>query len=258
MRAGLAVVAGASGPSSAIPPSTATCPGPGVERGEVIERRAHRDRVGVVAVVDEHRPPPAARSARPAGARRISPAPDAPSRDERVERHADRDRAGALARLCASVNGSSKSPRRRESRSAPPSARAAAPTSANTSPPGPKVIVTSGRAGAARAPRRRRGPRRAPASPSPARISAFASAIASSVPSSSRWTGPTLVIAATSGSAISHSSAIWPSAPHRHLEHQHLGLGRRDEHRQRQADLGVEVLGAGVDAQRAGARGRCP
>ena len=41
-------------------------------------------------------------------------------------------------------------------------------------------------------------------------ISAFASAIASSVPSSSRCTGPMFVIAPTSGSAIPQSSAIWP------------------------------------------------
>ena len=37
---------------------------------------------------------------------------------------------------------------------------------------------------------------------------------------------------------------------HRHLEHQELGLGRGREDRQRQADLGVEVLGAGVEAER--------
>ena len=40
-----------------------------------------------------------------------------------------------------------------------------------------------------------------------------------------------------------------PEAPHRHLEHERLGLGRRREDRQRQPDLGVEVLGAGVDAR---------
>ena len=37
---------------------------------------------------------------------------------------------------------------------------------------------------------------------------------------------------------------------HRHLQHQHLGVGGRREDRQRQADLGVEVLGAGVDPAR--------
>ena len=47
-------------------------------------------------------------------------------------------------------------------------------------------------------------------------------------------------------------------AAHRHLEHQHVGLRRRLEHRQRQPDLGVEVLAAGVDARRAAAPGRCP
>ena len=43
-----------------------------------------------------------------------------------------------------------------------------------------------------------------------AKSSAFASTIASSVPSSSRWTGPTLVITPISGSAIPQSSAICP------------------------------------------------
>ena len=36
-------------------------------------------------------------------------------------------------------------------------------------------------------------------------------------------------------------------APHRHLEHQDLGVRRRLEHGQRQPDLGVEVLAVGVD-----------
>ena len=49
-----------------------------------------------------------------------------------------------------------------------------------------------------------------PSARRPRRISALASTIASSVPSNSRCTGPTFVIAATSGSAISQSSAIWP------------------------------------------------
>ena len=41
-------------------------------------------------------------------------------------------------------------------------------------------------------------------------ISALVAAIASIEPSSSMWTGPTLVITPTSGSAIAQSSAIWP------------------------------------------------
>ena len=40
--------------------------------------------------------------------------------------------------------------------------------------------------------------------------SALAAATASTSPSSSRCTGPTLMITPTSGSAIAQSSAIWP------------------------------------------------
>ena len=58
---------------------------------------------------------------------------------------------------------------------------------------------------------------------SPTSSSAFAAAIASSEPSSSRCTGPMLTMTPTSGSAIATSSAIWPGAAHRHLEHEHLG-----------------------------------
>ena len=58
-----------------------------------------------------------------------------------------------------------------------------------------------------------------------------------------------LVITPTSGSAIAASSAIWPDAAHRHLEHEHLRARRRAEDRQRQPDLGVEVRVRGDDAQ---------
>ena len=50
-----------------------------------------------------------------------------------------------------------------------------------------------------------------PPAGSEATTSAFASATRSTVPSSSRCTGPMLVITPTSGRAIAHSSAIWPS-----------------------------------------------
>ena len=76
----------------------------------------------------------------------------------------------------------------------------------------------------------------------------MASAIASRVPSSSRWTGPMLVIAATSGSAIPHSSAIWPRPRIAISSTSTSRLGRRRQHGERQADLGVVVLRAGVDA----------
>ena len=129
-----------------------------------------------------------------------------------AERDPDRDRAGALARLCASANGSSKvaSPA-----GVPISARSAVAGASRWRGEHVAAGAEGDRARASsevrlerlgvgrddRAPvarRARRGSR-----PSPRRSPR-------ACPSSSRWTGPTLVIAATSGSAISQSSAIWP------------------------------------------------
>ena len=92
-----------------------------------------------------------------------------------------------------------------------------------------------------------------PPSARPARISAFAAAMASTVPSSSRCTGPTLVITPTSGSAIAELGDL-AEASHRHLEDQHLGLHRVTQDGQRQPDLGVEVLPARVHPPRESAR----
>ncbi len=50
-----------------------------------------------------------------------------------------------------------------------------------------------------------------PPGASACRISAFAAATASTVPSSSRWTGPIEVTQATSGGARAASSVIWPA-----------------------------------------------
>ena len=101
------------------------------------------------------------------------------------------------------------------------------------------------RAGRARAPARRRGrprPARAPAArPWPARRPA-------SEPTSSRWTGPMLVITPTSGSAIRASSSICPN-PRMPISSTSTSVpSRRGEHRQRQPDLGVEVRRVGGDA----------
>ena len=80
----------------------------------------------------------------------------------------------------------------------------------------------------------------------PAMSSAFAAAIASSVPSSSRCTGPTFVITPTSGSAIAASSAICP-APRIAISSTSTSVpGGRAEDGERQADLGVEVLRGGA------------
>ncbi len=83
--------------------------------------------------------------------------------------------------------------------------------SASTSPPGPNAAAPEQRQGAARARRPRPARPPSPARGRSWRSSALAAAIASTEPSSSTWTGPTLVITATSGSAIAASSAIWPA-----------------------------------------------
>src|SRR3954471_6798415 len=84
------------------------------------------------------------------------------------------------------------------------------PTEA-TSPPSPKVtIVTSSRRWGASS-GSPAGSTAVPPGGRPATSSAFAAATASTVPISSRWTGPTETITPTSGSAISASSAIWPA-----------------------------------------------
>src|SRR3954452_18298543 len=81
---------------------------------------------------------------------------------------------------------------------------------ASTSPPGPNVtVVTSSRrwrssSGSSA------GRTAVPPGFSAAISSAFAAAMFSMLPSSSRWTGPMLTMTPTSGSAISASSAIWP------------------------------------------------
>ena len=89
-------------------------------------------------------------------------------------------------------------------------------------------------------------------------ISALVAAIASIEPSSSTCTGPTLVITRDVGLGDRAELGDLARAPHPHLEHEDVGaLGGRED-RERQADLGVEVLGAGVHAGPAGAPGRCP
>ena len=113
----------------------------------------------------------------------------------------------------ACVNGTSsaiRSPARSIVRRAPSCSCSSVPSS-STSPPGPNVTVST-------SPRRcgvrsasPAGTTAVPPGFRPAISSALAAAIASSDPSSSRWTGPTLTITATSGSAIAASSAIWPS-----------------------------------------------
>ncbi len=176
-------------------------------------RGAHRDRVRVVAVVEQQDAAREARSALPAGARTLSAPPAPPSRPgSRSSATPIAIAQSALSRLWASVNGNSKSaspcgvPIRAIVRPARHRRRQREDVAAG--PEGERLERVAQVRG--RAPPRPRGSPPARCSPSPWRISALASTIASSVPSSSRWTGPMFVIAATSGSAIAQSSAICP------------------------------------------------
>ena len=191
-------------------------------RGEVVEGGAHRHRVGVVAVVDDDRPRPAARRAAPRSAESVDV--DAARAARRRAPRAAATAASALWRMWAlESNGI------RDVDSRPPSRQQ------RTSPPWPNVTVSTGRrGGGARAAARRPG--RPPCRParSPAISSALAAAIASSEPSSSRCTGPTLTITPDVGLGDRGQLGDLAGAAHRHLEHEHLGAGRRREDRQRQ------------------------
>ena len=240
-----------AGPSSSMSPSTATRR-PARRLGEVVERGAHRHRVGVVAVVDQRPPRRAARTRSPRSAEKRRPASP---RGVDAERPRGRHRGEQVAqvvrlregRLAASIRSavarsSITTAVRRGARDREPRHR---------SPPSPKVIACAGRrADAASSSGSPAGTTDACApARRPAISSALAAAIASSEPSSSRCTGPTLTITPTSGSAIAVSSAIWP-APRIAISSTSASVSRgRREHRQRQADLGVEVLGARDRAQ---------
>ena len=193
-------------------PSTATRR-PRRVRGEVVEGGAHRQRVGVVAVVDDDDPARPARRARRAARR------SARRRARRLARRRARGRRGERVRRSALTAVDVR-------RSANGSRRA---------PSGERVDVAAGAEGddvdvvaqvRRRAAARRPGRPRSPPARRPASSSALAARDASSEPSSSRWTGPMLVITPTSGSAIAASSAIWPKPRIAHLEHEHLGARR--------------------------------
>ena len=229
------------GPSSSMSPSTATRRA-GAVCGEIVDRRAHGHRVGVVAVVDQDHP---------AGERE----PLAAQRREahlQLARGGDSERARGghrgeqvaqvvrLARRTAAARSRSRAVR--ANHDLPGAAgRSAQPRS----PPSPKRDACADpRAGAARAAARRPGPRPSRrargrrSAPPWRRRSPRASRAARGA------TGPTFTITPTSGSAIAVSSAICP-APRIAISSTSTSVSRgRREHRQRQPDLGVEVLRA--------------
>ena len=178
--------------------------------GEVVERGAHRHRVGVVAVVDQ-RPRRRAACTRCAAHRReaTSSAPAGVTPERARRRHARRSRLQQVVRLRRRTAAGAIS-LAADARSATSPSRLAR-GAATRRRPSPKrdraqVLAQVRRRAAARRPGR---PTLAPGA-SPAISSALAAAIASSEPSSSRWAGPTLTITPTSGSAIAVSSAICP------------------------------------------------
>ena len=209
---------GASAPSSSMSPSTATRRAGG-RLGQVVDRRAHGHRVGVVAVVDHDDP---------AGQRAALPA-------QRREAHLERARAACspsaraaataasrLRRLCACANdgrSSIRSPRSSITHAAVLVALAQRHLAAVAE--GDRARSSARRCGASSGSRagtttlapRRAGPRSArpsrPRSPRASRAARGAPA-------------PTLTITPTSGSAIAVSSAIWPAPAHRQLEHERL------------------------------------
>ncbi len=173
----------------------------------------HRDRVGVVAVVHERDATGELEmltaKAREGYVRR----PTGHRGEVGAERHADRDRRQRVLDVVALGERQdeallARGRAHRDVRRAPGDLRL---ERRGRRRPGRTSGRRARRPDAARAPRRRPGRSPGPRARGPPRISAFASAIASSVPSSSRCTGPTLVMTPISGSAISHSSAIWPT-----------------------------------------------
>ncbi len=217
----------------------------------MVERRAHRDRVGVVAVVHEDDPVAELQALAPeAGESYARSAVGHLRRAARPARRRPRSRPGRW---------SGCGPRRRGSgRAAPRPASRPGPRSRPRRPARSTRLDVAARAeaeqppapvrGAARARPPRPGPRRCRRAAAPPSSSALAAAIASTEPSSSTWTGPTLVITPTSGSAIARQLGDLARPAHRHLQHQQVGVLGRLEHGQRQPDLGVEVLAVGVDA----------
>ncbi len=173
-----------------------------------------------------------------------------PGSDSRWPRRSDSDDVERARRLDAQrARGGERGERvaahvgrRERQRRAPPGARRRR-RRRRTSPSSDR------RAGAPPAAPRRPAPRPSRRARGPAISSAFAAAIASIVPSSSRCTGPTAVMTPTSGAAIAVSSAIWP-APRIPISSTSACVpARRGEDRQRQPDLGVEVLRVGHRAQ---------
>ena len=203
-------------PSSAISPSTAIPPRGAGTLGEVLERRAHRDRVRVVAVVQQQTA--AGADAPPRGASRTR---RSALRQRDVEALRDRDRRARVLQLVL----------RRVARLERHRAEVGSSTRLTTMSVRVRYGSSSGSSGTTAT----------PPGGSASISSAFARATFSIVSTSSRCTGPTFVITPTSGLTNDASHAIWPEAAHPQLADADLGVLLDPADRERDADLGVVV-----------------
>ena len=201
----------------------------------MLERSAHRVRVGVVGVVQDEAA---------SGQRDLLAAPgrepDAGHALVRaIEREAERlvgvkrgERVHGEVALCErQLELDHRVPESESGRTVPPRRR---PIECGGS------RCRRGR-GTAPAPLRPQARRQFRLSAAHAIASAFASATRSTVPRSSRCSGPMCGITTIEGCAIAQSAAIWPEPAHPHLGDQDLRLGLEPAHGERQSDLVVQA-----------------
>ena len=223
-------------PSSAISPSTATRRRARRALGEVQERRAHRHRVRVVAVVQEQ----------PAAGKRELLLAELRELDLQGAGGAGTPRLSAAAHAkrvfsswCAAVYAVSK----------------------GSGAPGSTRLTTMSVARQVRLEQRLvSGTIAMPPAGSASIASAFARATFSTVSTSSRCTGPTFVITHDVGPRERREPLDLPEPAHRQLGDAHLGVRVDPAERQRHADLGVVVRPRSRSCGGAGRRARrgCP
>ena len=240
--------ASACSPSSSISPSTARRLAHRAVGRHGLERALQRPRVRVVRVVDQ-------RDARREAPHLASPrgGPGAP-RGARPSRPAARRYAPATA-IAARALARCPRPSSGTSTTAVPVGRRHRCARARQSPVDHagrrhvgRHVDAEGedacRRSAARAPSRagrRHWPRRATPAVAPSRISALASAMASSDAKNAECTSATIVHTRTSGSAMPDQQADLARVVHPEFDHRDLGPVAKLEQRQRQADVVVEV-----------------
>src|SRR5829696_4275307 len=249
MCRGLAVVGGAVGTELCHPAEDGD-PAAGVERCEMVERGAHRDRVRVVAVVHEHGAAGQLDHLAPQAREGYARGPTRHLGGIGVERHTDRDRACGVRDVVALRE------RKLEGRLAVRRADhgggaltmalgtlhedvAAGPEAERDEP-----VVQVGRE------RLRVGwDDRTSAFPQPGEDLGLGLGDRLDRAEELEVHGADVGDRADLGLRDRAELSDLAPAPHRHLEHEELALRRRREHGERQADLGIVVLGTCVGAK---------